>query len=118
MRDLRAAQLLEHVVVTGGRDGGWDGGNSTDEVSVDLINQVTSLHVQVPQYEETAGTWSEIGRMKKARQFHAVMAVNVSLFCSNIVGQTTIVTTIVTTIITTIVYHLITTPTLSHSSSN
>ena len=86
MRDLRAARWLEHVVVTGGRDCGWDGGNSTDEVSVDLINQVTSLHVQVPQYEETAGTWSEIGRMKKARSYHAVVAVvDLSLFCPGIV---------------------------------
>merc|ERR1712012_1203089 len=32
------------------------------------------------QYEETATTWSEIGRMKKARHFHAV--VDLSLFCS------------------------------------
>ena len=81
--------MLEHVVVTGGRDCGWDGGNSTDEVSVDLINQVTSLHVQVPQYEETAGTWSEIGRMKKARSYHAVVAVvDVSFYCYGIVGQT------------------------------
>ena len=84
MRDLRAARWLEHVVVTGGRDCGWDGGNSTDEVSVDLINQVTSLHVQVLQYDETAGTWSEIGKMKKARRDHAVVpvdSVELSLYC-------------------------------------
>ena len=62
------------------------------------------------QYEETAGAWSEIGRMKKARYYHAVVAVDKSLYCSGIVGQTTIVTTIV--------YHLIITPTLSHSLSN
>ena len=41
------------------------------------------------QYEETTGAWSEIGKMKKARYDHAVVAVDdVSLFCYGIVGQT------------------------------
>jgi len=57
MERLRAARLSEHVVVTGG----YDGGNRRDEVL---------------QYEETTGTWSEIGRMKKARSHHAVVAVD------------------------------------------
>ena len=40
------------------------------------------------QYEETTGAWSEIGKMKKARSRHAVVAVvDVSLFCYGIVGQ-------------------------------
>jgi len=62
MNSLRAVRLLEHVVVTGGRD---DGRNSRNEVL---------------QYEEITGVWSEIGKMKKARSYHAV--VDVSLFCS------------------------------------
>ena len=50
---------------------------------------MTSRHVQVLQYEETAGAWSDIGKMKKARRLHAVGAVvDASLFCYGIVGQT------------------------------
>jgi len=61
--DLRAAPLSEHAVVTGG----YSGRNYRDEVL---------------QYDETAGTWSEIGKMKKARSKHAVVAVDdVSLYC-------------------------------------
>ena len=41
---------------------------------------------KVLQYEETTRTWSEIGKMKKARTFHAVVEVDVSLFCPGIVG--------------------------------
>ena len=40
------------------------------------------------QYEETAGAWSEIGKMKKARNYHAAVEVDVSLFCPGIVGPT------------------------------
>merc|ERR1711962_169241 len=64
MRGLRAARLSERVVVTGGLD---DGRNYRDEVL---------------QYEETTEAWSEIGKMKKARDYHAVVEVDVSLFCS------------------------------------
>ena len=67
MHGLRAAQMLEHVVITGG----WDIRSSRNEVSVNFIKQVSSLHVQVLQYK--AGAWSEIGRMKKARNHHAVI---------------------------------------------
>jgi len=63
MERLRAARLSEHVVVTGG----YDGGNRRDEVL---------------QYDEKAGTWSEIGKMKKARRDHAVAGL--SLFCSDV----------------------------------
>ena len=38
-------------------------------------------HVQVLQYEETVGTWSKLGKMQKARSYHAVVA-------SGIVAQT------------------------------
>jgi len=38
----------------------------------------------VLQYEETAGTWSEIGKMK-ARSFHGVMEIDLSLVCDDIV---------------------------------
>jgi len=63
MYGLRAVRSSERVVVTGG----WDGGNTSSEVL---------------QYEEIAETWSEIGKMKKARSSHAVVAVDdVSLFC-------------------------------------
>ena len=41
------------------------------------------------QNEETTGAWSEIGKMKKARSFHAVVGVmDVSLFCPGFVGKT------------------------------
>ena len=41
------------------------------------------------QYEETTETWTEIGKMKKARSWHAIVPVDdVSLFCYGIVGQT------------------------------
>jgi len=63
MSGLSAVRLSDRAVVTGGRDGG----NTSSEVL---------------QYEETAGAWSEIGKMKKARSSHAVVAVDdVSLFC-------------------------------------
>ena len=78
MYGLRAARSLKQVVVTGGED---DGMNTSDEVSVDFINQARPLYVQVLQYDGTAGTWSEIGRMQKARTYHAVVA-------SGIVGLT------------------------------
>ena len=114
MKGLKAARLSERVVVTGG----WGGGNYRDEVTFRFYQLsnilLTSLHVQVLQYEETAGTWSEIGKMKKARGFHAV----VSPYCPGIVGQTNKKQIAITTIVTTIVYHLIITPTLSHDSSN
>jgi len=58
---LRGARLLGHVVVIGGEVGG--GGD------------------EVLQYEETAGAWSEIGKMKKARRLHAVVPVDKSLYC-------------------------------------
>ena len=48
---------------------------------------VCYIHVQVIQYEEIAGTWSEIGKMKKARYYHSVVEIDVSL-CPGIVGQT------------------------------
>ena len=84
MKGLRAALLLGHVVVTGG----FDDRNSREEVSVNFVNQMTSLHVQVLEFNEAAETWSEMGRMKKARSYHAVVAVDVNLFCPGIVGQT------------------------------
>ena len=43
---------------------------------------------QVLQYNETADTWSEIGGMEKARAYHAVVEVDVALFCPGFVGQT------------------------------
>ena len=59
------------------------------------------------QYEEIAGTWSEIGKMEKARDYHGVVEINVSL-CPGIVGQTNKSKTLSLTSITiTIVYHLI-----------
>jgi len=57
---LSGARLMKHAVVTGGT-----ASKSTDKVF---------------QYDETARAWSEIGRMKKARHFHAV--VELSLLCS------------------------------------
>ena len=78
MYGLRAVRSLKQVVVTGGQDGGY---NSRDEVSVEFINKARPLYVQVLQYDETAATWSGIGRMQKARYYHAVVA-------SGIVGQT------------------------------
>ena len=87
MYGLRAARSLKQVVVTGGED---DGMNSSDEVSVDFINQARPLYVQVLQYDGTAGTWSEIGRMRRARDYHAVAEVDGALFCP--VGQTNKIT--------------------------
>ena len=49
---------------------------------------MTSPHVQVLQYEERTGAWSEIGKMKEARNYHAVVEVDASLFCPDIDGQT------------------------------
>jgi len=61
---LRAARLSEDVVVIGGRGYG------------------SSYRDEVLQYEETTGAWSEIGKMKKARRGHAVVAVvDKSLYC-------------------------------------
>ena len=48
------------------------------------------LYVQVLQYDGTAGTWSEIGRMQKARYYHAVAEVDGALFCP--VGPTNKIT--------------------------
>jgi len=65
MSGLSAVRLSEHIVVTGGYD---DGRNNRNEVL---------------QYQETTGLWSEIGKMKKARHNHAVVAVvDKSLFCA------------------------------------
>ena len=77
MYGLRAARSLKQVVVTGGLDG-----NRTDEVSVKFINQAQPLYVQVLQYDGTAGTWSEIGRMQKARYCHAVVEVDIGALFS------------------------------------
>ena len=88
MYGLRAVRLLEHVVVTGGRD---DGYNFRNEVTFRFFSTISDISscTQVLQYEETTGAWSEIGKMKKARWYHAVVAVvDVSLFCPGIVGQT------------------------------
>ena len=57
-----------------------------DEVSGEFINQARPLYVQVLQYDffswqRTAGAWSEIGRMQKARYHHAVVEVDGALFC-------------------------------------
>ena len=103
MYGLRAAGLI----VTGGSD---DGGNRRDEVShkcrFDQLS-VWYINVQVLQYEETAGTWSEIGMMEKARYHHAVVEIDVSL-CPGIVGQTNKIKLLSLTFITiAIVYHLI-----------
>ena len=54
---------------------------------ISVISQVWYIHVQVLQYEETAGIWSEIGKMKKARVYHGVVEIEVNRFCSGIVGQ-------------------------------
>ena len=82
MRGLRAARLSEHVVFTGG----WDGRKYRDEVTFRFLSTISDISscTQVLQYEETAGAWSEIGKMKKARYDHGV----VSLYCPGIVGQT------------------------------
>ena len=79
MYGLRAARSLKQVVVTGGVD---DGGNRRDEVSVEFINKARPLYVQVLQYDGTAGTWSEIGRMQKARSYHAVVEVDIGALFS------------------------------------
>ena len=78
MTGLRGARSLKQVVVTGG----YDGRNTRDEVSVDFINQARPLYVQVLQYDGTAGTWSEIGRMQKARYYHAVVEVDIGALFS------------------------------------
>ena len=83
MYGLRAARSLKQVVVTGGHAEG----TKSDEVSVEFINQARPLYVQVLQYDGTAGTWSEIGRMQKARNFHAVIGVDIGALFS---GQTNI----------------------------
>ena len=44
--------------------------------------------MQVLQYEEIAGTWSEIGKMEKAQVDHGVVEIDVNRFCSGIIGQT------------------------------
>ena len=82
MYGLRAAGLI----VTGGGD---NERNRRDEVSHNCRYDQPSvwyIHVQVLQYEEIAGTWSEIGKMKKERYNHGV--VEIDHFCSGIVGQT------------------------------
>jgi len=61
MYGLRAARLSDRAIVISGQDDYGD----RDEVL---------------QYDETTGAWSEIGRMKKARYYHAV--VDLSQFCS------------------------------------
>ena len=86
MEGLRAVRSSERVVVTGG----YDGRNSRDEVTFRFYqpSDISSC-TQVLQYEETAGAWSEIGKIKKARSSHAVVPVDdVSLYCYGIVGQT------------------------------
>ena len=63
--------------------------------------------MQVLQYEEIAGAWSEIGKTEKAREYHGVVEVDVSL-CAGIVAQTNKIKLLSLTFITiTIVYHLI-----------
>jgi len=71
MAGLKAARFSEHVVVTGGEvRTPHDGVQARDEVL---------------QYNRRAGAWPEIGKMKKARKWHAVVAVHdVSLFCYGI----------------------------------
>ena len=69
---LRAAQLSEHVVVTGGT-------GPRHKVSLDFY-QVISFLVQVLQYEETAKAWTEIGKTKR-RSSPAVVPVDVSQYC-------------------------------------
>ena len=83
MDSLKAARLLEHVVVIGGN---YDG-NPRDEASLDFY-QLSDIYpcTKVLQYEETTGTWSEIGTMEKGRTGHAV--IDLSLYCPGIVGQT------------------------------
>jgi len=67
MSGLRAAFLNGKVVVTGGHDQNpWQTSDTYDEVY---------------QYEETAEKWSEIGKMKKARGNHAIVAINLDIFC-------------------------------------
>ena len=63
------------------------------------------------QYEETTGAWSEIGKMKKARNYHAAVEVDVSLFCPGWYcwsdkSEKLVITTIATTIICTILSSL------------
>ena len=79
MYGLRAVRSLKQVVVTGGVD---DGGNVREEVSVNFINHAGPVYVQVLQYDGTAGTWSEIGRMQKARYCHAVVEVDIGALFS------------------------------------
>ena len=77
MFGLRAARLKQ-VVVSGGVD---DGGNVREEVSVNFINHAGPVYVQVLQYDGTAGTWSETGKMETARGGHAVVEVDRAVFC-------------------------------------
>ena len=63
--------------------------------------------MQVLQYEEIAGTWSEIGKTERARKYHGVVEIDSALLCSGIVGQTNKSKLLSLNTITTIVYHLI-----------
>ena len=65
------------------------------------------------QYEETTGAWSEIGRVKKARYYHAVVAVDKSLYCpAGIVVRQIRKIIVITTIVTTILSSLLPYPIL------
>ena len=63
--------------------------------------------LQVLQYEEIAGTWSEIGKTERARKYHGVVEIDSSFLCSGFVGQTNKSKLLSIDTITTIVYHLI-----------
>ena len=75
MVGLKASNLNQQVVVTGGIDDGY-----RDEV-LHAVLSTDCFCLQVLQYNVKSRTWEQIGTLKRATAYHAVAEVNLDVFC-------------------------------------
>ena len=80
--ELRAANLNEQVIITGGKFG--DGSRSDNVILSSLLSRLHHkiVGLQVPQYNLASATWTEIGEMRLKLSYHATVDVNLSTFCA------------------------------------
>ena len=77
MAGLRASNLNQQVVITGGGD---DKFNHRDEVLCQILS-TDCFCLQVLQFNVESKTWEQIGTLKRARAYHAVAEVNLDVLC-------------------------------------
>lgn len=76
---MEAANLNKQVIIMGAGYLASDEVNSPS-MSIRLYDKIVGL--QVLQYNKRSATWTEIGKMRLERNYHATVEVDLSIFCA------------------------------------